>query len=184
MPYGVEQAETAARCGRPRSSYLADPNASSTTSLRSAVHRGGTASSNPVRSSGELATNSVQVQRQPSRGIGETIRAALLCADLPFIPEILEKLIYDRKSFNIDPLRKKRWLATPGVFQDAVGMATSETTPCHPNLLTWSVGLCSLSCPLHDVGFARRDFHRLAIPVERLIPLSQVHQHIGVADEI
>ena len=25
----------------------------------------------------------------------ETIRAALLCADLPFIPEILEKLIYE-----------------------------------------------------------------------------------------
>ena len=46
-------------------------------------------------SSGESATNSVQVQRQPSRGIGETIRAALLCADLPFIPEILEKLIYE-----------------------------------------------------------------------------------------
>ena len=69
-------------------------------------------------------------------------------------------------SFNIDPLRKKRWLATPGVFQDAVGMATSETTPYHPNLLTWSVGLCSLSCPLRDVGFARRDFHRLAIPVD------------------
>jgi hypothetical protein len=39
-------------------------------------------------------------------------------------------------SFNIDPLRKKRWLATPGVFQDAVGMATSETTPYHPDLLT------------------------------------------------
>jgi len=51
MAYGVEQAETAGHCGRPRSSYLADPNASSTTSLRSAVHRSGTASSNPVRSS-------------------------------------------------------------------------------------------------------------------------------------
>src|SRR5712664_3174461 len=39
MAYGVAQADTAGRCGRPRSSYLADPNASSTTSLRSAVHR-------------------------------------------------------------------------------------------------------------------------------------------------
>src|ERR1700736_5101557 len=57
MAYGVKKAETAGRCGRPRSSYLADPNASSTTSLRSAVHRSGTASSNPVRSSGESAAN-------------------------------------------------------------------------------------------------------------------------------
>ena len=63
MAYGVEQAETAGRCGRPRSSYLADPNASSTTSLRSAVHRSGTASSNPVRSSEESANH-----RSPASG--------------------------------------------------------------------------------------------------------------------
>jgi hypothetical protein len=70
-------------------------------------------------------------------------------------------------SFNIEPLRKKRWLATPRVFQDAVDMATGETTPYHLNLLIWSgVGLCSLSCPLRDDGFARRDFHRLVIPVD------------------
>jgi hypothetical protein len=59
------------------------------------VASSGTDGSNPAPSSGESATNSVEVQRQPSRGIGETIRAALLCADLPFIPEILEKLIYE-----------------------------------------------------------------------------------------
>jgi len=39
MAYGVEQAETAGRCGRPRSSYLADRNASSTTSHRDHVLR-------------------------------------------------------------------------------------------------------------------------------------------------
>ena len=43
--YRAERAETTDRCRPPRSSFLADRNASSTTSLRTAVYRGGTASS-------------------------------------------------------------------------------------------------------------------------------------------
>ncbi len=58
MGYRAERAETTGRCRRLRSSFLADRNASSTTSLRSAVHRSGTASSNLVPSSGESGANS------------------------------------------------------------------------------------------------------------------------------
>src|ERR1700730_5451830 len=39
-----------------------------------------------------------------------------------------------------------------------------NTAALTPSLGTRS--LCSLSCPLRDDGFARRDFHRFAIPVD------------------
>ena len=70
MAYGVEQAETAGHSGRPRSSYLADPNASSTTSLRSAVHRSGTGTGLPpihAAHAAERSDDPIETHLVPSR---------------------------------------------------------------------------------------------------------------------